>query len=99
MYIVNTTFIVSPVHHEQWLKLVREDYIPLLEDSGFGGAVLSRVLSQQAEEHFTYSLMVDVASVPDYHLITGPLFDRYRAMAEPLLGEPPVWFTTLLKKV
>ena len=59
MYIVNTSFMVEPSVHDRWLKFVTEKYIPALRARGFGKVVFTRVLSVDAEDHFTYSLQVN----------------------------------------
>lgn len=57
MYIVNTSFNGGAVQvHDRWLKFVTEKYIPALRARGFGKVVFTRVLSVDAEDHFTYSL-------------------------------------------
>ena len=67
MYIVNTSFMVEPSVHDRWLKFVTEKYIPALRARGFGKVVFTRVLSVDAEDHFTYSLQVNADDMEAYH--------------------------------
>ena len=69
MYIVNTSFMVEPSVHDRWLKFVTEKYIPALRARGFGKVVFTRVLSVDAEDHFTYSLQVNADDMEAYRLI------------------------------
>ncbi|GHU98119.1 hypothetical protein FACS1894159_00120 [Bacteroidia bacterium] len=98
MYIVNTTFVVEPHCRQQWISLMENEYMPLLRQSGMGAATLCRIISERAEEHLTYALMVEVESMADYSRLTGELFDRYLELAGLLFGQRPLSVTTLLKK-
>lgn len=79
MYIVNTSFMVEPSVHDRWLKFVTEKYIPALRARGFGKVVFTRVLSVEAEDHFTYSLQVNADDMEAYRLIVDELFAEYAA--------------------
>ena len=89
MYIVNTSFMVDPAIHDRWLESLRKHYLPLLAAQGFDKITFTRVLPATAEEHFTYSLQVEV----------GELFEEYAATARDLFGDKLMWFNSLLKKV
>lgn len=99
MYIVNTTFVVEPAQQERWLQLMREDYIPILSELGMGKVTFTRVISVEQVEHFTYALMVEAESMEDYNTLTREAAERYHAFCGPLFDQPPMWFTTLLKKI
>ena len=91
MYIVNTSFMVEPSVHDRWLKFVTEKYIPALRARGFGKVVFTRVLSVEAEDHFTYSLQVNADDME--------LFAEYAATAGALFGQRVLWFNSLMKRV
>ena len=99
MYIANTSFMVDPPVHERWLELLTKYYIPFLRERGFENPVFTRVLSADAEDHFTYSLQVPVADMEQYGRLSGELFAEYVAVADPLFGERVVWFASLMKRV
>ena len=99
MYIVNTSFMVEPSVHDRWLKFVTERYIPALRARGFGKVVFTRVLSVDAEDHFTYSLQVNADDMEAYRLIVDELFAEYAATAGALFGQRVLWFNSLMKRV
>ena len=99
MYLVNTSFIVEPPVHDRWLAIVADHYIPLLRARGYTVVALSRVISVEAPDHFTYSLLVEAEDMRRYHELTEELFAEYLTIADPLLGSRVVWFTTLMKKL
>ena len=91
MYIVNTSFMVDPAIHDRWLESLRKHYLDKI--------TFTRVLPATAEEHFTYSLQVDVGDMPRYKRLVGELFEEYAATARDLFGDKLMWFNSLLKKV
>lgn len=97
MYRVNTTFVVESSAQNQWLHIITTQYLPLLKKSGLGTITLSRIISIEATDHFTYSLLVDIDNLEQYEQLTNELFDEYRAVAEPLFETKVMWFTTLMK--
>ena len=99
MYIVNTSFMVDPAIHDRWLESLRKHYLPLLAAQGFDKITFTRVLPATAEEHFTYSLQVDVGDMPRYKRLVGELFEEFAATARDLFGDKLMWFNSLLKKV
>lgn len=99
MYIVNTSFVVEAAVQERWLELVAKKYIPFLKKQGFGNIVFTRVVSVEADDHFTYSLQVGIEDLARYGELTGSLFDEYRNVADGLFGERVLWFTSLMKRL
>ena len=85
MYIVNTSFMGEPSVHDRWLK--------------FGKVVFTRVLSVDAEDHFTYSLQVNADDMEAYRLIVDELFAEYAATVGALFGQRVLWFNSLMKRV
>ncbi len=99
MYLLNISFVVEPPVQERWLELMRSKFIPFLRASGYNDLVFSRVLSIEAQTHFTYSLLMRFDSMVDYERITKELFGQYTAVAEPLFGVQVLWFMSLMKNV
>ncbi len=98
MYIVNTSFMVDPAMHQQWLDLIRKHYIPLIIERGYARPVFSRLITDSIPEHFTYSIQVEVPDIPAYNTLTQEIFSEYTEIAGPLFGDRVLWFTSLLKK-
>lgn len=98
MYIVNTSFFVEPEVHEIWLTIINSKYLPYLRKKGFEKIIFTKVISQEAEETLTYSLMVDIDDLKSYDKLTGEVFKYYKEIAIPMFGNRIPWFTTLLKK-
>lgn len=99
MYLVNTSFAVEPCMRDRWLEIINEHYIPLLLEKGFVVVALSRVISVDAVDHFTYSLLVEVENMERYKELTDDVFGEYLAVADPLFGSRALWFTSLMKKI
>lgn len=97
MYLVNTSFAVGHEAHERWLEIIKRHYIPLLEQRGYRVSAFSRVISVDAAQHFTYSLLVEVPDMPRYKELTEEVFAEYTDLATPLFGDSVMWFTTLMK--
>ena len=99
MYIVNTSFSVDPRIHDLWLETLRGGYIPSLRLRGLDGIVFTRVLSDKAEDHFTYSLQVALEDMAAYRIYVEEVFPEYAAMARKAFGDRVLWFNSLLKRV
>lgn len=60
-FIINTTFSVAKNENEAWVKWVKDEFIPFVESSGIGKSyLLTRVLMQNADDDFTYSLQINI---------------------------------------
>ncbi len=99
MYIVNTSFSVDPRVHARWLETLRGGYIPSLRLRGLQSIVLTRVLSERAEDHFTYSLQVGLEDMAAYRIYVEEIFPEYAGMARKAFGDRVLWFNSLLKRV
>ncbi|MEG1553807.1 MAG: DUF4286 family protein [Rikenellaceae bacterium] len=93
MYIVNTTFIVSPSVHGNWYKFMIDKFIPTLIQK----KVFTRLLSDQVEKHFTYSLQVYVEDIAEYKLFTEETLLEYQQFATEMFDTEVMHFTSLLK--
>ncbi len=82
-----------------WLGVMRDGFLPYLASQGFSRVAFSRVLHEQGEGHFTFSLLVEIDSLDDYRRFTGPVWEEYVALAAGAFGEQVLWFITLMKEV
>ena len=99
MYIVNTSFMVDPRVHDRWLDSIRGGYIPSLRLRGFGKTVFTRILSENAEDHFTYSLQIEMEDMALYSLFSGEVFPEYAGAMKKAFGDKVLWFNSLMKRV
>lgn len=98
MYIVNTTFIVRPTVHGAWYKFMVEKFLPAVEAiSVYGSFRFTRLLSDQEEKHFTYSLQIDCCDIPAYQNYMGVTLVEYSDFAKSLFDAEVVHFVSLLK--
>ncbi len=99
MYTVNTSFMVEPDVQEHWLRIVKTKYIPFLRENGYERLLLTRVLSSENTDHFTYSLQVTIDEMSDYTRLTEELFEEYINVMTPIFGQKVMWFISLLKHI
>lgn len=93
MYIVNTTFIISPTVHGAWYKFITEKFIPTLTRK----SVFTRLLSEQVEKHFTYSLQVYIEDMQAYKQVTEETLLEYQDFATEMFDTEVMHFTSLMK--
>jgi hypothetical protein len=99
MYILNTSFMVDYDVHDHWLGAFRNHFLPFLRQEGFGEPLFTRVVSNDAEGHFTYSLQLSLPDLSRYKEYTEVILADYAATVTPVYGEKVLWFVSLLKKV
>ncbi len=99
MYIVNTSFMVEYAVHAQWLDTMTRHFLRLVASAGFSDITFTRVLTNESDGHFTYSLQVSVSDMTGYHRFIRDLLSEYIAVAGPAFGEQALHFTSLLKRV
>lgn len=107
MYIVNTSFMIEPPVHDRWYDLFVRRFLPGLREAGFGTddsggqrrIVFTRVLTDNGDAHYTYSLQVEVPDTGEYLRFMREVMGEYTAVAGPLFGEQALHFTSLLKKI
>lgn len=100
MYIINATFVVSPAVHGNWYDFFVHKFLPALKshcpDSEL---VFSRLLSQQKEQHFTYSLQIPVAEISDYTALSAGVLSEYGAFSAELFDAEVTHFISVLKRI
>lgn len=96
LYIVSTTFVVEPSAHGQWYEFFTEKFIPSLAQRKY---VLTRVLNNSGDAHYTYSLQIDARDIADYQDIESNVIGSCVDFCRELFGERILHFTTLLKKI
>lgn len=99
MYIINTSFMVEPKVHDQWYCMLTDKFIPMLRDEGFSNFTFTRVLTNNNDGHYTYSLQVNVADMPSYQRFMEQMIGQYTDIALPAFGENALHFSTLLKRI
>ncbi|MEG0499711.1 MAG: DUF4286 family protein [Rikenellaceae bacterium] len=98
MYIVNTTFIVMPSVHGSWYEFFTEKFLPSIEGNPlYGSYRFTRLLSEQVEQHFTYSLQIDCAEMSAYHHYMKVSLPEYREFATSLFDAEVVHFVSFMK--
>ncbi|MDR0953845.1 MAG: DUF4286 family protein [Rikenellaceae bacterium] len=99
MYILNTSFMVDHEVHDQWLDGFRREFLPALRGAGFDGLIFTKVISNDNESHFTYSLQVPMADLSRYEEFNREILGGYGAEIRPRFGEKVLWFGSVLKKM
>lgn len=95
-YIVSTTFVVEPSIHGQWYEFFTKKFIPTLNGRSI---VLTRVLTNSGDAHYTYSLQIEAADIQDYQKIEQEHIASCVEFSSKLFGDKALHFTTLLKKI
>lgn len=99
MYILNTSFMVDYDVHTLWLDQFRRRFIPFLREAGFNDLVFTKVMTNESEGHFTYSLQVALPDLARYQEFNEQIMAEYAAIASPVFGEKVLWFSSLLKRM
>ncbi|MEG1608024.1 MAG: DUF4286 family protein [Mucinivorans sp.] len=99
MYIINTTFVVEPSAHGRWYEFFLQKFVPLCRAEGFSELTFTRVLHEDTQGHYTYSLQVAVDSIPEYQRFVAEIMTDYGSTVLSVFGEQVLHFTTLLKRI
>ena len=99
MYILNTSFMVDYDIHAHWLDTFRNRFLPFLQEAGFDEPVFTKVISNDNEGHFTYSLQIPLADLSRYKEYTEEIMREYAETYSPVYGEKVLWFMSLMKKM
>ena len=99
MYILNISFMVDYDVHDHWLDSFRNRFLPHLRQAGFAEPVFTKVISNESDGHFTYSLQIPMPDLERYKELTEEIMGDYGNTYFPVYGEKVLWFVSLLKKV
>lgn len=99
MYIVNTTFVILPSVHGTWLDFFTNKVLPQVKEQGYNVLAFSRVLHEQVEEHYSYSLQVEVDEIGKVQKYKKEIIGEYVEMAKKMYNEQALHFTTVLKVI
>lgn len=91
--------MVEPPVHDRWYELITGKVIPHLCRLGFARPVFTRVLTNDRNAHYTYSLQVDMSDTAEYMRFMDEVIGEYSNIAEALFGENVLHFSSLLKKI
>ena len=82
-----------------WTERMLENFIPWLRAEGYERVALSRVLMERADEHFTFSLLIELDDMAAYRHLTEELWEEYVRMNEAMFSGEVVWFMALMKEI
>lgn len=97
MYIINTSFMVEPPVHDRWYEFMTGRFVERVWATGFEGLVFSRLLAEQNEGHYTYSLQIRAADISEYQRFMEVIMAEYDPMVGDLFEGKVLHFTSLLK--
>lgn len=98
MYIINISFIVSAPIHGAWYDFVTSKFIPAVKsDERVIKTLFSRVLSQEIEQQFTYSLQIDVEQISYYTQLKGSVLAEYQQFSSELFDAEVTHYISILK--
>lgn len=97
-YIINITFIVEPPAHADWYEFFTKKFLPYVrEDQSYGKTIFTRVLTDDKNPHYTYSLQVCDSSIEDYQRFIATAMAEYSSIAAPWFAEKVLHYPSLLK--
>lgn len=91
--------MVEPSAHGLWYEFITTKFVPRVKEDGFGEVIFTRVLSQQVEAHYTYSLQIHLDSMADFSRYQDEIFQDYIEITTPMFGTKVVFFNSVLKKI
>lgn len=99
-YIVNTTYIVMPSMHGMWYNFMLEKFIPAIEANPHYKSIrFTRLLSDQEEKHFTYSLQIDIEELAGYYNYMKVTLPEYAEYAQQMFDCELTHFVSLMKVI
>jgi len=100
MIIYNVTINIDGEVHNDWLEWMKAEHIPAVMATGlFIENRFARVLSDQADEGFTYSIQYLLKDIGDYEIYRTAYAPALQAETEKRYKDKFVAFRTLLKTV
>lgn len=98
MYIVNISFMVSAAVHGNWYDFVHNKFLAQVEqDPLIKDIVFSRVLGDEVQTHFTYSLQMFVEEISHYTQLRKELLNEYQTFSAELFDAEVTHFVTVMK--
>ena len=86
--------------HGQWYALITDKFMPLLKSQPlFKKVVFSKVLSASAEEHYTYSILIEIETMEGYELYQNEILTEYIEIAQPMFESKAIHFVTVMKSI
>lgn len=98
MYIINVSFMVSAPVHGNWHDFVHNKFIPeLVKESMIEKVIFARVLGEEVQNHFTYSLQMYVKEISYYVRLRKGLLGDYQSFSTELFDTEVTHFITVMK--
>ena len=92
--------MVEPKAHGQWYTLVTDNFLPLLKSQPlFKRVTFSRVLSDSVENHYIYSVLIEIDTMEGYELYQNELIQQYVDIAKPMFETKVTHFVTVMKNI
>lgn len=89
-----------PSVHGNWYKFMEDKFIPSISSNHiFGNIRFTRLLSEQVEKHFTYSLQIDCADMSVYQNFMSEILPEYSEFTTSMFDVEVVHFVSLLKLI
>lgn len=98
-YIVNTTFVIQPKIHGVWFEFFTKNVLEAVKTQGYTILAFTRILHDQVEEHYSYSLQVEMDDITEMQKYKNEIIAEYALMAQKMYSEQALYFTSVLKKV
>ena len=99
MIIYNITYSIEPDVHQDWLKWMRDHYLPRYISHGiFSEVNLNQVLSEE-DSFVTYAVQYNFASMKDFFFFQKEFYESFRKDHDQRYQDRVVSFSTLLKQI
>ncbi len=86
--------------HGAWYEFMTKQFIPSLESNAeYCSLRFTRLLSEQEEKHFTYSLQLDSSELSGYYHYIKNIMPEYVDFAKTLFDAEVTHFVSLLKVI
>ena len=100
MYIVNISFMVSAPAHGNWYDFIHNKFMPQLEVMPIvNKVVLSRVLGEQVQTHFTYCIQMYVEEISHYVQLKNEILNDMQSFTAELFDAEVTHFITIMKVI
>ena len=90
--------MVSQSVHGKWTEFANNTFIPKLEkEPMIEKIILAKVLGEEVQDHFTYSLQMYVPEISYYTRLRGGLIKDYKSIERELFSTDVTHFITVMK--